>query len=135
MDEQELRAKMMELQIIEQQMKQMQKQINSIEQQAIELNSIEDNLEELKNTKKGNEIMVPVATGIFMKAEIKDTSELLVNVGSNVAVKKSIDDSKKLISEQRIELGSIKEQMFSQLEKLSSKAMEIEDELVKAQGS
>lgn len=133
MNENELRTKFAELQLIDQQMKQVQKQIQTLNQQQQDLKLIEESLEELKNTENGKEMFVPISSGIFVKAELKDSNELLVNVGSNIAVKKSVDESKKLIFNQGIELDSLKKQMLGQLEKLSGKAMEIEDVLIKAQ--
>ena len=116
----------MEFQMIDQHVKQLQKQLEMVTNQLIELASTNNSLEEFKKIEIGKEIFVPLSSGIFVKAGIKDTSELLVNIGANVAVKKDISSTKKLIHNQIEELEKIQKQMINDLEKMTNHAAQLE---------
>lgn len=119
----------MEFQVIEQHIKQMQSQLEMVTGQLIELNATSSSLDEFKKINSGKEIFVPLSSGIFAKASIKDTSELLVNIGANVAVRKDVDSTKKLIQKQIEEIKNIQVRMMGELEKLTSHASQLEMKL------
>ena len=119
----------MEFQMIDQHIKQLQKQLQAITQQLMEFESTSMSLEDLQKVPSGKEIFVPLSSGIFTKATIKDTSELLVNVGANVIVSKDIASTKKLISNQIEEVRKLQKRMMDDLEKMTEKAAKIEEEL------
>ena len=127
----QLQEKYMQMQMIEQQMQQVQKQLKVIDQQIQELNLTEQALNDLKDTKIGSEILVPMASGIFVKAELKDNKELVINVGADTVVKKDVDDAKKLITDQISEVTNMQQQLNMNLEKLASSAQVLEKELQK----
>ena len=118
-----------EFQVLEQNIKQLQKQLELITHQLIELDVTNNSLDEFNKINVGKEIFVPLSSGIFAKAEIKDTSELLVNVGANVVVKKDIVSTKKLIQRQIEEINKIQKQMIGELEKLTGHAAQLENQL------
>lgn len=119
----------MEFQILDQHIKQMQKQLEMVTHQLIDLNATSNSLDEFNKINAGKEIFVPLSSGIFAKASVKDTSELLVNVGANVAVKKDAASTKKLIQNQMEEIKKIQKQMINELEKMTSHAAQLEMKL------
>lgn len=131
MDKGKIQEKYMELQLIEQQAKQIQKQAQLVESQIDELTSANDALDDLKNTKPGTKILVPISNGIFAKAEIKDTKDLIVNVGSNVTVNKDVESAKNLIKTQIDEIKAFQEKIMIDFQKLGVKGTVIEQELQK----
>ena len=124
-----LQQKYMEMQMIAQQIQQIQKQVELIENQLQELTVTKEALKTIGETKEGNEILVPLASGIFIKANLKDNKDVVVNVGSGTAVKKSLDEAGKLIEEQEKELADFKEELGKNLEKLTENARSFEKEL------
>ena len=100
MSKEELQNKYMQYQMIDQQMKQIQQQVQVIEKQLVDLAVTRQAMDDLEKTNVGSEILVPVSNGIFTKAELKDNKKLILNVGSNTAVEKSIPETKKLIDNQ-----------------------------------
>jgi len=118
-----------EFQMLDQHIKQMQKQLEAVTHQLIELTMTGAGLEEFGKIKPGKEIFVPLSSGIFAKASIKDTSELIVNVGANVVVKKDIASTKNLISRQVEEIKNIQGQIVEELEKLTNHAAQLEMQL------
>ena len=130
-DKKQLQEKYMQMQLIEQQMQQVQKQLKIIEGQIQELNLTEQALDDLKTTKPGTEILVPMASGIFVKAELKENKELAINVGADTVVKKDVDEAKKLITDQIEEVTKMQQELNSNLEKLALSAQMVEKELQK----
>ncbi len=119
----------MQFQVIDQNIKQLQKQLEMVTHQLMDLSVTRGSLDELDKVKAGNEIFVPISSGIFARAVIKDTSELLVNIGANVVVKKDNASTKKLIQDQIEEVKGIQKQMIEELEKMTGYASQIELQL------
>ena len=92
--------KYIEIQILEQQIKQIQKNLEILNQQIFELNMISNSLTEIKKTKIGQELLIPLGSGIFIKTELKDNNEILTNVGSDVVVSKTNAETKTFIKSQ-----------------------------------
>lgn len=119
----------MQFQVIEQHIKQLQKQLEMVTHQMVELNVTSNSLDDFKKINTVREVFVPLSSGIFAKAVIKDTSELLVNVGANVVVKKDVAETKNLIQRQIEEIKKVQRQMIDDLEKMTSHAAQLERQL------
>ena len=131
MEEKEKKAQemYMEFQVLDQHIKQLQKQLDAVTNQLIELTVTRNSLEEFNKLNADKEAFVPLSSGIFAKASIKDTSELLVNVGANVVVKKDIASTKKLVQTQVEEIKKIQRQVIEDLERLTRYAAQLETQL------
>jgi prefoldin alpha subunit len=124
-----LQQKYVEMQMIDQQMKQAEQQMMQLDKQMIDLSTVQEAMDDLKKTKDGTELFVPITNGIFAKAQIKDNDNLLVNVGSMTAVPRTVAEVKAMLDRQAIEIGEIKSRMGEQIEALAEKAVVIEQEL------
>lgn len=125
-NQENLQQRQIELQMLEQQMQHIQKQLQLLDQQAQDLAITIEAIDDISKSKPGKEILVPVNSGIFLKGELKETEDFIINVGANVAVKKSSAETKKLIEDQLIEIKNFKQRLKANMDKLSSKAMDIE---------
>ncbi len=132
-NKEELQQRYMQLQLLEQQIKQVQKQLQTITSQLNELAYSVQSLEEFKNVKVGSEIFVPVVTGIFAKAEIKEIENVNINVGSNIAVSKSLADSKKILEDQFQELDNIRVKLSNDLQKMIAQAQLLQQQIMISQ--
>ncbi|MBI2653770.1 prefoldin subunit alpha [Candidatus Woesearchaeota archaeon] len=119
----------MEFQVIDKHIKQLQQQLELVTSQFMELNATNRTLDEFTKIEVGKEIFVPLSSGIFAKASIKDSSELLVNVGANVAVNKDIPSTKKIIQNQIEEVKKVQKHMVEQLERMTTHAAQLEKQL------
>lgn len=125
----EKQQRYIELQLIEQEIRNIQKQLQLVNNQIIELIFIRQSLDELGDVKIDSETLSPIASGIFIKSNIKDKDELIVNVGSNVAVKKTREEVKEMIEKQLNDIKIIQNELLINLQKLSIEADRIENEL------
>jgi len=123
------KEKYIELQVLDQQIKNIQKQLQMIDDQMIELIITRQSIDELKDVKLKSEILSPIASGIFVKSDIKDNNEFIVNVGSNVAVKKTREEVKELIEKQLYEIKNVQNELLVNLQKMVLEAQNIEKEL------
>ncbi len=121
--------KYLELQILNQQIRQLQQQIANLENQAMELEVLEDNLEELKKVKEGTEILVSLGAGIFAKASLKDNKKLIMNVGSNTMVKKEVDEAKKVVTDQIDQMKTLIEDISMELEHAAVRIQETQRDI------
>ena len=121
----------MEFQALDQRIKQIQKQLEMLTNQIMDMTGTSNSLEEFDKIKKDKEIFVPLSSGIFAKATLKDNSEVLVNVGANTVVTKNIPSAKKLINNQIEEMKILHRRMVEDLEKMAERAGNLEMQLQK----
>ncbi len=102
----------MEYQQLMQQIQLFDQQFQQLDNQGSEFASVLETLSELPNAQNNNEILVPISSGIFVKAKLQEKNKLLVNVGSSVVTEKSVEDTKKLIESQLVEIENLRNQMM-----------------------
>ena len=125
----------MEFQMLNNAIKQMEKQSQVLENQLMELFSTNQSLEEMKKIKTGTEILVPLSSGIYVKAELKESSNFIVNVGSSIALSKDLNATKKIIEEQILEIRNLQKNLVEELQENVNKAAQIENEMQKIASS
>lgn len=125
----DLQKKYFELQVLQQQMMQVQRQAGMIESQIEEMSLVKQALDDFSKAKKGDEMFVTLTPGILVKAKLEQESEVLLNVGAGAVVQKNVPDAKRVISEQESELKKVNVELAEQLEKLVKRARELSAEL------
>lgn len=124
-DQEKLNEMYTRLQMIDSQLKQVQAQMNMVEQELETTALVKEALTDLDKVPSGNEILVPIAGGIFVKASIQDPQSLLVNVGSSVNVIKSLEEVSGLVDKQTEELEKNLMHMQEQFQALFEEATEL----------
>ncbi|MBI4453251.1 prefoldin subunit alpha [Candidatus Woesearchaeota archaeon] len=127
----EMQKKYVEFQVLQQQLQQLYQQIQQIDTQLTELNNVVVSLDDFKLLKKGSEMLVPLASGIFAYAELKQAEMVRVNVGSNVSVKKSIGDTVNLVKAQIKELDDYKTKLVANFTHVNEYVHMLQHELIK----
>ncbi len=128
-DEEQMKQKYMQLQLMQQQMEEVNKHLTMLAEQNAELEVSLEALQELEHTKVNNEFLAPIANGIFVKGELKDTQKLVVNVGSNVTVEKNVSEVVELLREQQIGLTANLQNAEAVMQQLNNQAMMLYQEL------
>ncbi|PIN87070.1 prefoldin subunit alpha [Candidatus Woesearchaeota archaeon CG10_big_fil_rev_8_21_14_0_10_44_13] len=125
----QLQKRYMEFQILNHQIKEMQKQIQTIDAQVEELENTSSSIEGFSKTSEKADMFVTLSPGVFAKAELKDNKTLLINVGASTAVQKKAADVKKMVDNQISELKSYRDQAMMQIEIMVNKARDFENGL------
>ena len=130
--EEELQKKYIELQTKEHQLQKINEQLTNILHHIGELKVVEDTLNEIKKTKEGTEVLVPLGSGIFAKANLKDNKKLNISVGSKVNVVKSLDETKDLVNKQIKNMGDLALEVENNMHEVSKDMRDIQQELIKS---
>ncbi len=64
--------------------------VEMIDANLAELRMVKESLEQVRNLKQENEILVPLGAESFARAKIIDTEKVIVGIGAEVAVKKTV---------------------------------------------
>ncbi|MCH8003836.1 MAG: prefoldin subunit alpha [Nanoarchaeota archaeon] len=129
--EEKLQKLYVEFQILSQHIKQLEEKSTALNNQLMELAVTNQSLGDIKKVKQGTDILVPLSSGIYAKAELKDSKNFIVNVGSNVTTLRDVDSTKKLIEDQINEIKNLQEQLVEELQENTSKAALLEQEINK----
>ena len=128
----EVQKKYVELQMLNQQIKQVHEQFIFLQQQLNELSNLEVSVSELKDIKKDSDMFSSVGSGIFVNSKLNNNQSVIVNIGAGILVEKSLKDALDLIRSQitsvNSSLGTIKEQLNNAViysEKLTNELNEV----------
>jgi len=108
------------------------KAIELIDTNIAELKLTRNGLKEIEKLSIGNEILVPIGSGSFLRAEIKDNAKVIVSIGSEAFAEKSIPQAIEDLEARAKELEKAREEQLkilnfiaSKLEELTPKVQEI----------
>ena len=130
-NQKELQKMYLELQLLDEQIKQVQKHLITLDKQLIELNNTLQALDDFNKTAVGTKILVSLSPGIFTTAELKDNKELLVNVGGNIVVKKNVAETKDLLKKRFDSIKKYRDLTLAEMQKMGLQASNIEQEINK----
>ncbi|RLF05648.1 MAG: prefoldin subunit alpha [Thermoprotei archaeon] len=94
-----------------------------------EVASAKSALEELEVVEEGEELLVPIGAGVYVRAKVSGKSEVLVTIGANILVEKSIEEARKYLDEREQKLRDMLQRHVSDYQSLMSRLGEIEREL------
>ncbi|MCX6711989.1 MAG: prefoldin subunit alpha [Candidatus Woesearchaeota archaeon] len=129
---QELQEKYIELQILDQTIRQIQQQLSILDQQLFELQRLNENLDEISKVNINSEILTPLGAGVFIKTQLKDNKDIFMNVGSNIITKKTVEESKNIINEQLQKIKLTISEMEEEITHATINAANIQQEISEA---
>jgi prefoldin alpha subunit len=129
---QELQEKYVELQILDQTIRQIQQQLSILDQQLFELQRLNESLDEISKVNINSEILTPLGAGVFIKTQFKDNKEVFMNIGANIITKKTIAESKKIIDEELQKIKKIISEMEKEITHATINAANIQQEISEA---
>ena len=126
MIQEQLQDKYYELELYQNEIKSLDNQIKETQEQEEEISFIQKNLSEFKTLKKDDELLVPIANGIFFKAKLVDNKIFRVNVGEGINVDKSLDDTIKLLDKHKRKISDFRNKLIVKINTLLNKKDELE---------
>ena len=127
--EEKLQKLYMEFQILNQRIQQLENQNEALNSNLMELMATNQSLDDIKSIKGKTEILVPISSGIYAKADIKESDRFMVNVGANTVLVKDLKSTKGIIESQIGEIRTLQENLAEQLQKQTTKAALMEQEI------
>ena len=107
-----------ELKELDEQIKKMNAHLEQIDSQMADMNSSRVVVAKFTDLKKGDELRVPLASGVYIKASLEDTDKLLVNIGAKVAVEKNPEEVIELLDSQIEELSGYRDTLIGNMKEL-----------------
>jgi prefoldin alpha subunit len=119
----------LELKELDTEIKNVNAHVENIDEQLSELQSNKLILSKFIELKSGDELRVPLVSGVYFKAELKDTKKVMVNVGANVTVEKSPLEVIEILESQVNELTDYRGNLVIQMKQLIERIEKIQKEV------
>lgn len=129
MTEEKWKEKYAEFKMLQEHIEQITEQVQLLAKQEMELDHSKDALLELANVSLGEEILVPIANGIFFRGVLKENKTLIVNVGANVTVERTIPEVAVLLEQEKLKIQEQIAQAEKILQELHARALKIYEEV------
>ena len=110
-------SKILELQILSQNLQNIQAQMQKLDSNLDEFQVLRKSLDELKKINRDTEIIIPLGQAVFTRGRITEKNNLLNLVGAEIAVEKSIDETKESVSGQINSLMKVRVELESEMAK------------------
>ncbi|MDR2944647.1 MAG: prefoldin subunit alpha [Methanosarcinales archaeon] len=129
--EQEARRLMAEYQEYQRSVEALQGQMEMVRNTRAGCDSSVSTITALKEAaaKGGSESVIPVGSGCFVHAEIRDFSKVIVNIGSGANVEKTVDDALAFLGERKNKLEKMIQDLNESLSQILQKMKDIESKL------
>ncbi|MFT4310825.1 MAG: prefoldin subunit alpha [Candidatus Woesearchaeota archaeon] len=127
------KQKFVEFKMVEQKVEQVTQQLDQLEQQRQSLQNTLHALQELPSITPQQEVLIPLASGIYVKGQIHQTDSLLVQLGASVTAQKTREETMALVTQQQEQLDTLEQQLTDFLMELSQKADDIHKQMMALQ--
>jgi prefoldin alpha subunit len=116
----------MELRELDEHLKKLNTHLEAAEEQLADLNNSKSILGKFKELKAGDDLRVPLTSGIYVKAELKDIKKVMINAGADVCVEKTPDQVIKVLDGQIEEISAYRENVLANMKELIKRIEEIQ---------
>jgi len=127
--QEQVQEKLMMFQLMEKQLESMRQQAMMIEQRLMEIETTKAALKEIGSLKQGNDALVPIGSGLFIKASIREKEKVMTEIGSNIMKKKSLADARQYLGTRQKEIEIAGHSLNHEMEKVSGHLQKMGPEL------
>ena len=131
MDEKEIMAASQELEACRTQMENLAKQDELIQVTLEEYYRAKEALEDLKDKKEGEKILVPIGANCWVHAVLGDSNKAIASIGSNLAVGQKTADVLMRLDSHLEEIEEAKKEVSGKISQLDAKAASLTQMLQK----
>ncbi|MBS7251118.1 MAG: prefoldin subunit alpha [Candidatus Freyarchaeota archaeon] len=124
-DERNLERIIAELNAYEQQARILQRRIDLINASLQEIALTTESLDELKNVTEDNEVLMPLGSGVYVRAKIIDMKKVITTIGAEVAVDKDITGAQLSLDQRSMALQNALQATGQQLQEIANKINEL----------
>ncbi len=100
----ELREKLMQMEHLKGQAEAATQQLELVMKTLIEMSTTKEALLEMGRLKPGSETLVPLGSGVYVKAAVTDTKRAFMGLGAETVVEKDFSECVKILDEQIIKV-------------------------------
>ncbi len=107
-----------EYEVLRTQAEALQQNLELVNQHISEFRRTIEAIEEVERLKEGNEILVPLGAGSFVRAELKDTGSVILSLGADVAARRSTAEARQELEARVRELERVRDEHSSRLQEV-----------------
>ena len=119
---------MFEAEMLNQQLERLQEYLGNMDRQAAEITALKSAIDAWSSVPAGDEMLVPIAAGVFAHAHSSVDKTLRVNVGNNTVVAKTVPEMHVMLDTQLTEMRTYEEELHKQFDQLLARLGAIEAE-------
>lgn len=124
-DERNLERIIAQLNTYEQQAQILQRRIELINASLQEIALSSESLDELKNIGDDNEVLMPLGSGIYVKAKIIEKEKVIFSLGAEIAAEKDITSTQLSLDQRSMALQSALQTTGQQLQQIANTMNEL----------
>jgi len=128
----DMQEKMVQLQIMETNLKALQERSDILTERIAELESTRNSIEELKSIKPSS-ALIPIGSGNFVPGRIDNTEDVIVGIGGGVAIKKKREDALVILDNTMKEFNKNLDEMRNHMTGIALGMERLQGELEKLQ--
>jgi prefoldin alpha subunit len=120
------KEKMFEAEMLHQQLERLQEYMERLDRQVAEVLNLKEGLDKFQEVKEGTEVLVPLASGVFVRTLATDDKVLQVNVGQGNVVPKTMQQMHEMLDEQLGEMREYEKELHRQFDQALAKLQKIQ---------
>lgn len=124
----ELQSLMVEAEQYKRRMDSIRAQMQILDTTLEELRNSMSALAALEENKAGTEILVPIGSGSFIRAQLKDNEKVIVGIGSSLSMEKNVPDARKVFEDRIKEVSEAQDKMRKAAAETSEAIQSLDDE-------
>jgi len=115
-----------QLRELDSELKEMNSHLENIDEQIAEITANKNIIKKFKELKKGDELRVPIVSGVYIKATLSDIKKLMINVGTGVTVEKTPEKVEEIFSTQLEEMNEYRSNLLANMKVMIEKVEELQ---------
>lgn len=129
MGKEDIQAKLIQLEYMNQQIRALETHLGDVVKAADELGILKVGLENIKKSKKDDEVLVPLGASAYVPANLVSPENVLVSIGAGIFVDKKVEDALPIVETQINELKGQEEMVMQNLSMLGREAEKMTEEI------
>ena len=129
MDNDAVQTKLIQLEYMNQQIRALESHLAEVVKAVEELGILKVGLENIGESKKGDEVLVPLGASAYVPANLVSSDRVVVSIGAGIFVDKKVEDAVPIVALQMNELRSQEEMVIQNLSALSKEAERMTGEI------
>lgn len=117
--------------MLNQQLERVQEYLSRLDKQMAEVVALKEAIDRFSGISEGEEVLAPLAAGVFLRATATGDKTLRVNVGQGVVVPKTVPEVHAMLDEQLGEMRAYEQELHSQFDQLLGKLAQMQQEFEK----
>lgn len=134
MNDEKARELYVRLTALKKHQEQLEGHIEELDQKTVEIRQMITAVSEVEHITAGEELLVPLANGIFLPATATSVGTLVLHVGADSAVKKTPQETTAILEKQQEELATFRQKLLAQYQELLAEVARTEEEARKEVG-